>query len=202
MRSQGVLWRIFWVERLNFSYLSLLPKFHDHKQHSEPCGYEEDTDQVWEDMRVADEVRIRRQFCSYSGRQEDLQVGDYVYGVVLPLITNSRKLAIKWSGPLIINRFVNITMMEIKEIHVKKPRVYVTHSTKLRLVKRNGVKDLNPSFFLPRILLKDAGQMEDALSTAVLPAKILTVQVEDEFCSITPPQVGTSLSGSTTSSTV
>ena len=43
--------------------------------------------------------------------------------------------------------------------------------------------------------------MEDALSTVVLPARILTDQVEDEFCSITRPQVGTSLSGSTMSST-
>ena len=30
--------------------------------------------------------------------------------------------------------------------------------------------------------------MEDALSTVVLPAKIFTDQVEDEFCSITRPQ--------------
>ena len=43
--------------------------------------------------------------------------------------------------------------------------------------------------------------MEDALSTVVLPAKIFTDRVEDEFCSITRPQVGRSLSGSTGSST-
>ena len=43
--------------------------------------------------------------------------------------------------------------------------------------------------------------MEDALSTVVLPARIFTDRVEDEFCSITHPQVGTSLSGSTMSST-
>ena len=105
-------------------------------------------DRVWEEMRVADDVRIRRQFRAYSsGRQEDLQVGDYVFGVVLPLITNSRKLAIKWSGPLIINRFANNTMIETKEICVKKPRVYLAHHTKLWLAKCNGMKDLNPSFF-------------------------------------------------------
>ena len=44
--------------------------------------------------------------------------------------------------------------------------------------------------------------MEDALSTVVLPAKIFTDQVEDEFCPITCPQMSTSLSGSTMSSTV
>ena len=53
-------------------------------------------------MRVADDVRIRRQFKAYSGRQEDLQVGDYVYAAVLPAVTDSRKLCIKWSGPLVI----------------------------------------------------------------------------------------------------
>ena len=78
-------------------------------------------------MRVEDEVRIRRQFKSYSGCQEDLQVGDYVYVVVLPPIKNSRKLAIKWSSPLIVNRFMNDTMIEIKEICVRKPRVYMAH---------------------------------------------------------------------------
>ena len=89
-------------EKLNY------PTYHCY-QHSEPCGLEEDIDQVWEDMRVADEVRIRRQFGSYSGHQEDLQVGDYVYGLVFPLI--KRKLGIQRSGPLIINRQVNSTII-------------------------------------------------------------------------------------------
>ena len=78
-------------------------------------------DRVWEQMRVADEVRIHRQFNSYSGRQENLQVGDYVYAAVLPSTTNSRKLSIRWSGPL-LNKFINDTMIEVKEIGVKKPR--------------------------------------------------------------------------------
>ena len=64
------------------------------------------------------------------------------------------------------------------------------------------MKDPNPIFFLPRISLKDVGQIEDALSTVVLPAKICTDQVEDKFCPITCPQVSISLSGSTMSSTV
>ena len=128
---------------MEFPHLSLLPKFDKLEQNSETCGLEEDMDQVWEKIRVADKVRIWRQFWSYSERQEDLQVGDYVYAAVLLPITNSRKLAIKWSVPLIINRFVNNTMIEIKEVCVKKPRVYVAHRTKLRLAKRNGIKDIN-----------------------------------------------------------
>ena len=71
-----------------------------------------------------DEFRIRRQFRSYSGCQEDLQVGDYVYAGLLPRIKKFKE-EFKWSGPLIINRFVNNTMIKIKEIHVKKPRVSV-----------------------------------------------------------------------------
>ena len=104
-------------EKLNY------PTYHCY-QHSEPCGLEEDIDQVWEDMRVVDEVEIHRQFRSYSGRQEDLQVWDYVCAVVLLQITNSRKLAFKWSGPLIINRFMINTIIIIKEIFVRKPREF------------------------------------------------------------------------------
>ena len=100
-----------------------------------------------------------------------------------------------------INKILKETMIEVKEIRVKKPRLYVAHRTKLRLAKRDGIKDINPSFFLPRISIKEAAQMEDALSTVVLPARIFTDRVEDEFCSITRPQVGTCLSGSTGSST-
>ena len=43
-------------------HLSILPKFDNPEQHSEPCGLEEGMDRVWEEMRVAYEVRIRRQF--------------------------------------------------------------------------------------------------------------------------------------------
>ena len=92
---------------------------------------EEDKDPVWAEIREADEVPIHQQFQAYSGRQEDLQFGDYVYAAVLPPITNSRKLAIRWSGPLILNRILNENMIEVKEIRVKKPRVYVAHRTKL-----------------------------------------------------------------------
>ena len=58
-------------------------------------------------------------------------------------------------------------------------------------------KDLNHSFFLPRISSKDAVQLEDALSTVVLPAKVFKDEIEDEFYGEfspqTRPQGGTSL---------
>ena len=132
-------------------------------------------------MRTTDEVRIRRQFRAYSGRQEDLQVGDLVYAAVLPPISNSRKLQLRWSGPLVIKDILNNNMIRVEEIRVKKPRIYVAHRTKLRLAKRQGEKDLNPSFFLPRITSKDAVQLEDALSTVVLPAKFYKDKIEGEF---------------------
>ena len=83
--------------------------------------------------------------------------------------------------------------------------MYVAHRTKLRLPKRQGEKDLNPSFFLPRISSKDAVQLEDALSTVFLPIKVFKDKIEDKFYGKfspqTRPQGGASLSGSTMSST-
>ena len=54
--------RFFLDREVELPHLSLLPKFDNPEQHSEPCGLEEDMDRVWEEMRVVDEVRIRRQF--------------------------------------------------------------------------------------------------------------------------------------------
>ena len=191
--------RGFLGREVDVPHVSVLPKFNPEKN-SEPCTLEEEMDRVWEEMRVADDVRIRRQFKAYSGRQEDLQVGDYVYAAVLPAVTDSRKLCIKWSGPLVIKEQINGTMFRVTETKVKSPRTYTAHRTKLRLAKRGGQKDINPSFFLPRISKKEGLQMEDALSTVILPARVFD-DVEDEFCSITRPQGGMSLSGSTGSST-
>ena len=84
--------RGFLGREVELLHLSILPKLNNPEEHSETCGLEEDMDRVWEEMRVADEVRIRRQFRAYLGHQEDLQVEDYVYAVVLPPIINSRKL--------------------------------------------------------------------------------------------------------------
>ena len=78
-----------------------------------------------------------------------------MYAAVLPAVTDSRKMSVKWSGPLIIDSIINETMLRVKEIKVKSPRVYTAHRTKLRLAKREGKKDINPNFFLPRISKKE-----------------------------------------------
>ena len=52
--------RFFLGREVEIPHLSILPKFDNPEQHVEPCGLEEDMDRVWEEMRVADEVRIRR----------------------------------------------------------------------------------------------------------------------------------------------
>ena len=106
-----------------------------------------------------------------------------MYAVVLPPMSNKLKLAIKSSSPLIVYRLSDNTMVEIKKISVKKTRIHVF-------------------FFLPRIASKDIGQIEGALSTLMLPAKVVTEKVEEKFCSIPGPHLGTSLSGSMISSTV
>ena len=115
--------------------MSLLPKYNT-DQEQDQHDLEEDIDRIWDMMRTTDEVRIRRQFRVYSGRQEDLQVGDLVYAVVLLPISNSRKLQLRWSGPLVIKDILNNNMIRVEEIRVKKPRIYVAHRMKLRLAKR------------------------------------------------------------------
>ena len=55
----------FLGREVELPHLSLLPKFQDLNQGQEPFGLEEDIHRVWEDMRIADEVRIRGQFKSY-----------------------------------------------------------------------------------------------------------------------------------------
>ena len=97
-------------------------------------------------MRNSDAVRIRRQFRSYSGLAQDMQPGDKVYAAVLPPPGNSRKLQIKWSGPLVITEVVNDAMIKIQELHVKNPRIYIAHRSKLRLAKKMGQKDTDPLF--------------------------------------------------------
>ena len=109
-----------------------MPKYNT-DQEQDQHDLDEDIDRIWDMMRTTDEVRIRKQFRAYSGRQEDLQVGDLVYAAVLPLISNSRKLQLRWSGPLVIKDILNNNMSRVEEIQVKKPRIYVVHRTKLRL---------------------------------------------------------------------
>ena len=134
--------RGFLGREVDVPHVSVLPKFDNSEKNGEPCTLEEDMDRVWEEMRMADDVRICRQLRAYSGRQEDLQVGDYVYAAVLPAVTDSRKLSVKWSGPLVIQEMINETMFRVKEIRVKSPRVYIAHPTKLRLAKRGEKRTL------------------------------------------------------------
>ena len=112
-----------------------MPKYNT-DQEQDQHDLEEDIDRIWDMMRTTDEVRIRRQFRAYSGRQEDLQVGDLVYAAVLRLISNSRKLQLRWSGPLVVKDILNNNMIREEEIRVKKPRIYVAHRMKLRLAKQ------------------------------------------------------------------
>ena len=56
-----------------------------------------------------------------------------MYAVVLPPPGNTRKLQIKWSGPLVVMELVNEAMIKIQEMEVKNPRMYIAHRSKLRL---------------------------------------------------------------------
>ena len=60
--------RGFLGREVEVPHLTLLPRFDNPEQQVEPCGLEEDMDRVWEEMRMADDVRIRRQFQAYSAR--------------------------------------------------------------------------------------------------------------------------------------
>ena len=122
-------------------------------------------------MRNSDAVRIRRQFRSYSGLAQDMQPGDKVYAAVLPPPGNSRKLQIRWSGPLVITEIVNDAMLKIKELDVKNPRIYIAHRSKLRLAKKMGQKDMDPLFRLPRLPKDDMDQLGEELDEFELPGK-------------------------------
>ena len=66
--------RIFLGRELNIPHLSLLPKFSQNKSPS-PHSVEEDLDYILDLMRVADDVRIRRQFRSCEKPTEELLLG-------------------------------------------------------------------------------------------------------------------------------
>ena len=122
-------------------------------------------------MRNSDAVRIRRQFRSYAGLAQNMQPGDKVYAAVLPPPGNSRKLQIRWSGPLEITEVVNEAMVKIKELHMKNPRIYIAHRSKLRLAKKMGQKDTDPLFRLPRLPKDDMDQLCEELDMFELPGK-------------------------------
>ena len=107
--------RGFLGREIELPHLILLPKYNT-DQEQDHHDLEADIDRIWDMMRTTDEVRIRRQFRAYSERQEDLQVGDLVYAAVLPPISNSRKLQLRWSGPLVIKDILNNNMIRVEEI--------------------------------------------------------------------------------------
>ena len=131
-------------------------------------------------MRNSDAVRIRRQFRSYAGLAQDMQPGDKVYAAVLPPPGNSRKLQIKWSGPLVITEVVNDAMLRIQELNVKNARTYIAHRSKLRLAKKMGRNDTDPLFRLPRLPKDEMDQISKELEEFELPGKP-NQDVIDEF---------------------
>ena len=111
-----------------------------------PHSLEEQLDYIVDIMRNSDAVRICRQFKSYSKLAQDIKPGDRVFAAMLLPPGNTRKLQIKWSGPLVVMELVNNAMIKIQEIEVKNPRTYIAHRSKLRLAKRMGQKDTDPLF--------------------------------------------------------
>ena len=122
-------------------------------------------------MRNSDAVRIRRQFRSYAGLAQNMQPGDKVYAAVLPPPGNSRKLQIKWSGPLVITEVVNDAMLRIQELNVKNARTFIAHRSKLRLAKKMGQKDTDPLFQLPQLPKDEMDQISEELEEFELPGK-------------------------------
>ena len=131
-------------------------------------------------MRNSDVVRIRRQFKLYSGLAQDMQPRDKVYAAMLPPPGNSRKLQIKWSGPLVTTEVVNKAMIKIQELHVKNPKTYIAHRSKLRLAKKMGQKDTDPLFRLLRLPKDEMDQINQELEEFELPGKS-NQDVIDEF---------------------
>ena len=125
-------------------------------------------------MRNSDAVRIRGQFRSYAGLAQNMQPGEKVYAAFLPPPGNSCKLQIRWSGPLEITKVVNDAMVKIKELHVKNPRIYIAHRSKLRLAKKMGQKDTDPLFRLPRLPKDDMDQISEELDEFSLFLKKMT----------------------------
>ena len=132
-------------------------------------------------MRASDNVRIRRQFRSYEKPRDEVCVGDRVYCAALPPQGNCRKLQLQWTGPVIVTKIINNSMIEVKEYEVKNPRTYVTHRSKIRLAKKMGQKDVNPLFKLPRLPAEAIKNLAEELSEFELPARQLDAEIIDEF---------------------
>ena len=144
---------------------------------------EEELDYILDLMRASDNVRIRRQFRSYEKPVEDIQVGDRVYCAALPPQGNTRKLQLRWSGPVLVQRIINDAMIELREYDVRNPRTYLAHRSKVGVAKRFGEKDLDPLFKLPRMEAGALADLAEELSSFELPAKQLDAALVDEFYS-------------------
>ena len=142
--------RIFLGRELNIPHLSLLPKFVQNNTPS-PHSVKEQLYYILDLMRASDDVRIRRQFRAYERLQDDVCVGDKVYCATLPPQSNSQKLQLSWSGPVMVSKIINNAMIEVTEYDVKNPQTYVAHRSKIRLAKKMGQKDVDPLFKLPRL---------------------------------------------------
>ena len=174
--------RMFLGRELNIPHLSLLPKFVKNDNPS-PHSMEEELDYILDLMRASDDVRIRRQFRCYEKPVDDIEVGDKVYCAALPPQGNTRKLQLKWSGPVLVQQIINNAMLELREYGVKNPRTYAAHRSKVRLAKKMGQKDLDPLFKLPRIEAGALADLAEELSSFELPTKPLDAELIDEFFS-------------------
>ena len=94
-----------------------------------------------------------------------------------------RKLQLRWSGPVFVERIINNAMLELKEYDVKNPRTYVAHRSKIRLAKKMGQKDVDPLLKLPRLPAEAIADLAEELSQFELPAKQLDADLIDEFYS-------------------
>ena len=166
--------RVFLGRKLNLPYLSLLPKFKpENVKPPTPHSLEESLDFVIDLMRNSDAVRIRRQFKAYSKPSDDIKPGDQIYAAVLLPPGNTRKLQIKWSGPLVVleNEILNPAMLKIQEIGVRNPRIYTAHRSKVRMAKHFGQKDVDPLFKLPRLPRAEMEELSQELEEFELPGK-------------------------------
>ena len=176
--------RVFLGIKLNLPYFSLLPKFKpENVKPPTPHSLEESLDFVIDLMRNSDAVRIRRQFKAYSKPSDDIKPGDQIYAAVLLPPGNTRKLQIKWSGPLVVleNEILNPAMLKIQEIGVRNPRIYTAHRSKVRMAKHFGQKDVDPLFKLPRLPRAEMEELSQELEEFELPGKQDQNDVIDEI---------------------
>ena len=80
-----------------------------------------------------------------------------------------------------ITEVVNDAMIKIQELHVKNPRIYIAHRSKLRLAKKMGQKDTDPLFRLPRLPKDEMDQISKELEEFELPGKSNQDVIDEVF---------------------